>query len=140
MSRPCETGTCPFASCSALGTLTDFVTGRRLPDTPAERVRQETERFLVEKKGYAREDVEVGAGFEVDLGGEKVRATADLVLRAGRRRMVVIKCVQGVLSAGERLAVSYARLMDSYLIPFAVATNGDDTSVMDARTARVTGT
>ena len=39
-----------------LGKLTDFVTGRTIVDTIDERARQKIARFLVEQKGYSKED------------------------------------------------------------------------------------
>jgi hypothetical protein len=37
--------------------LSDFITGEKLADTHDERYRQKIARFLVQEKGYAREDV-----------------------------------------------------------------------------------
>jgi hypothetical protein len=139
MDDRCDSSKCNENTCGVMGTLTDFITGKKLPDTFAERIRQKTERFLVEKKNYAKEDIEVGTEFEIDLNDEKIKPKADLILRVGGKRVVVMKCVYGVLTAGERLVVSYGRLLDSYQIPFAVITNWEETNVLDTVTGKIIG-
>ncbi len=122
-----------------MGTLTDYITGKKLPDTLDERIRQKMERFLVEKKGFSQEDIEVGTEFEIQLRDGRIRPRADLVLKVGKRRVMVIKCRYGALTAGERLVLSYGRLMDSYQIPYAAITNWDETSLLDTLTGEVIG-
>jgi len=52
-------------------TLTDFVTGRLVPNIGAEENRQLLERYLVERKGYAREGIEVDVPIEMVIAGER---------------------------------------------------------------------
>lgn len=129
---PCEA--CKGGTCEVKGTLTDYVTGREFPDTDVERVRQRMEHFLVEEKGYSKEDLEVAVGFEVEVAGDTLKPRADLVVRVDEKRIMVIKCVFGAMEAGMRLVVSYGRLLDSYQIPYSVITNGEKTHVMDTVT------
>ncbi len=131
--------------CEVGGTLTDFVTGAKVADTIMERIRQRIERFLVESKNYSKGDIEVGKEFEtVSEGGsdgesEIIRSQADLIVRAGDKRVIVIKCTCGSLLAKERLVLSYTRLLDPYQIPFAVVTNGEDAEVLDAISGQTIG-
>lgn len=131
--------------CEIGGTLTDFVTGEKVADTIMERIRQRIERFLVENKNYSKGDIEVGKEFEtVSEGGsdgksEIIRSQADLIVRAGDKRVIVIKCTCGSLLAKERLVLSYTRLLDPYQIPFAVVTNGEDAEVLDAISGKTIG-
>ena len=39
--------------------ITDFVTGKDLPNIGAEENRQVIERFLIEQKGYLKEDLQI---------------------------------------------------------------------------------
>lgn len=122
---------CEVGKCDVEGTLIDFVTGEEVADTFVERIRQWTERFLVENKNYSKGDIEVGS--------ESVKLKADLIVRVGDKRVIIIKCIYGSLVAGERLVLSYARLFDSYQIPFAVITNGEDAEVLDTISGEVIG-
>jgi hypothetical protein len=126
-------------TCEVEDTLVDFVTGGSVPDTFAERIRQKTERFLVENKKYSKSDIEVGVEFEIVSGQEAFSPRADLIIRLGRKRVIIIKCIYGALTAGERLVISYARLLDSYQIPYAVVTNWEDTEVLDTISGKVIG-
>lgn len=135
MQEKCEG--CSSDSCDVK--ITDFITGEEVPDTLQEGVRQKTERFLVEAKNYSKGDIEVGTEFEVTSGGETFRPSADLIINLEGKRVIIIKCIYGSLTAGERLTLSYARLLDSYQIPFAVITNGVDTDVMDTVSGNVIG-
>jgi hypothetical protein len=78
----CEIDKCEEDVCEALRTLVDFVSGEKVADTPAERIRQRTERFLVEDKNYSKSDIEVGKEFEIVLDSETIKPKADLIVRA----------------------------------------------------------
>lgn len=125
--------------CEVGGTLIDFVTGEEVADTVVERIRQGAERFLVENKNYSKSDIEVGKEFEVVLDSGTIKPKADLIVRVGEKRVIIIKCIYGALMTGERLVVSYARLLDSYQIPFAVIMNGEDAEVLDTISGKVIG-
>lgn len=135
MAEKCES--CSDDSCELA--ITDFITGKKVPDTLQERVKQKTEQSLVEDKNYKKSDIEVGTEFEITSGGETFKPAADLIIGLEGKRIIIIKCVYGSLTAGQRLALSYARLFDSYQIPFAVITNGVDTDVLDTVSGNVIG-
>ena len=61
-------------------TLIDFITGRETPDIGAEENRQVVERFLVEQKDYAKEDIEVDVEITLSIHGEIYRSLLDLVV------------------------------------------------------------
>jgi hypothetical protein len=137
MAEKCES--CSDDSCEVERTLTDFVTGEKAPDTLAERVRQKTERFLVERKNFNKSDIEVGVEFEITSGGETYEPSADLIASIDGKRVILITCIYGSLTAVERLTVSYARLIESYQIPYAVVTNGAETDTIDTLSGKVIG-
>lgn len=137
MTEKCES--CSDDSCEVERTLTDFVTGEKVPDTLAERVRQKTERFLVENKNFNKSDIEVGVEFEITSGGETFEPSADLVVSLEGKRVILITCIYGSLTAVERLTISYARLLESYQIPYAVVTNGAETDIVDTVSGKVIG-
>ena len=121
------------------GTLVDFVTGCHVPDTDIEQVRQQVVRFLVQEKGYSKEDIEIGVAFEVKVAGKTLKPRVDIVVKVEGKRIMVIKCMYGAMEAGMRLVVSYGRLLDRYHIPYSVVTNGDKTHVFDTLTGEEIG-
>lgn len=111
--------------------LIDFVTGCTVPDTGAEANRQQVERFLVEDKGYAPEDIEVDAPITVNIEDETYTSSVDLVVSVHDRRYMAIKCAPGSLASREREILSAARLLDEHLIPVAISSDGSTALVWD---------
>ncbi|MGE0083661.1 MAG: type I restriction enzyme HsdR N-terminal domain-containing protein [Desulfococcaceae bacterium] len=112
-------------------TVTDFITGKEVPDTGSEANRQAVERLLVEEKGFGKTEINVDTPMEIRIAGEIYRSTADLVIRVNGRRFMLIKCAAGSLGSREREAVSAARLLDTYQIPFAAVSDGRTAVVLD---------
>jgi hypothetical protein len=117
-------------------TLIDFITGREIPNIGAEENRQAVERFLVEQQGYDRQDIEVDVPIEIRPAGESYRSAVDLVVRLGGRRVLAVKCAAGSLVSCEREILAAARLLDSYQIPLAAASDGRTALVLDTLTGR----
>ena len=121
--------------------ITDFVTGKDLPNIGAEENRQVIERFLIEQKGYLKEDVQIDADIEMKVAGEIYRSQLDLVISAdgGITRFMAIRCVAGSLGSREREIVAAARLLDTYQIPFSIVSNGKTAIVLDTVSGKKTG-
>jgi hypothetical protein len=118
-------------------TLTDFVTGQKIPNIGAEENRQRVERFLVETKGYTKDDIEVDADLKFTIGDEEVHSNVDLVVRVQGKRFMVLRCVPGSLVSRQRETLAAARLLDSYQIPFSVVTDGKDAQLLNTATGEV---
>ena len=74
-----------------LGETVDFITGQTIVDTHDERARQRIARFLVEEKGYSKDDIDVRRKIELTVDGNKGTSRVDFVIRiAGRAFAVVI--------------------------------------------------
>lgn len=122
------------------GTLTDYVTGRKIVDTDDERYRQKICRLLVEEKGYHKSDLVVGTKIETLFSGNFVVSTLDIVVKIKDRRLMVVRYGPGSLVTRERPALAAARVLDpEYIIPVTVVTNGEDSEVLDTVTGKVTG-
>ena len=121
--------------------ITDFVTGKDLPNIGAEVNRQAIERFLVEQKGYLKEDIQIDADIEMIVAGELYRSQLDLVVSVdgGKTRFMAIKCVAGSLGSREREIVAAARLLDNYQIPFSMVSDGKTAIVLDTVSGKKTG-
>jgi hypothetical protein len=121
--------------------ITDFVTGKDLPNIGAEVNRQAIERFLVEQKGYLKEDIQIDADIEMIVAGELYQSQLDLVVSVdgGRTRFMAIRCVAGSLGSWEREIVAAARLLDNYQIPFSMVSDGKTAIVLDTVSGKKTG-
>jgi len=117
--------------------LTDYVTGQEIPNIGAEENRQRVERFLVETKGYKKDDIEVDADLRFSIGDEEVHSNVDLVVRIQEKRFMVLRCVPGSLVSRQRETLAAARLLDVYQIPFSVVTDGEDAQLLETTTGSV---
>ena len=122
-------------------TITDFITGREVPNVGAEENRQAVEKFLVSEKGYLKEDIQVDVDLAITFAGEPYRSQVDLVVSpdSGRTRFMVIKCAAGSLGSREREIVAAARLLEKYQIPRAMVSDGRTAVVLDAVAGRKIG-
>ena len=121
--------------------ITDFVTGRKVPNVGAEENRQAVEKLLVAEKGYLKADIAVDVDIAITVAGEPYRSQVDLVVSAdgGQTRFMVIKCAAGSLGSREREIVAAARLLDKYQIPVGVVSDGKKAIVLDTVTGKKIG-
>ncbi len=119
--------------------ITDFITGRQVPNIGAEENRQALERFLVEQKGYLKTDIEVDVDLEMTIAGDPYRSQVDLVISAGGTRFMAVKCAAASLGSREREIIAAARLLDRHQIPVAVVSDGKTAIVLDAVAGKKTG-
>ena len=117
--------------------ITDFITGENVPNIGAEANRQAVEKILVEQRGFSKSDIEVGVDIDLVIAGAPYRSKIDLVVRAGQKRAMVIKCAAGSLGSREREVVSAARLLDTYQIPFALVSDGVTAILLDTIAGKV---
>ena len=121
--------------------ITDFVTGREIPNIGAEENRQAVAQYLVNEKGYSKDDIEVDVKIELTIAGEPYRSQVDIVVTVndGGMRIMVLKCAAGSLGSREREIVATARLLEDYQIPFAVVSDGKTAIVLDTVSGKKTG-
>jgi hypothetical protein len=121
--------------------ITDYLTGREIPNIGAEENRQVVERFLVKAKGYSKDDIAADVNIEIMVAGKPYRSQVDLVVTAGpaKKRIMVFKCAAGSLGSREREIVAAARLLDDYQIPLAVVSDGKTAIVLDTISGKKIG-
>ena len=121
--------------------ITDFVTGRAIPNIGAEENRQTVAQYLVNEKGYSKDDIEVDVNIEMTIAGEPYRSQVDLVVRINDDplRIMAIKCAAGSLGSREREILAAARLLLDYQIPFAVVSDGKSAIVLDTVSGKKIG-
>ena len=121
--------------------ITDYITGRKIPEVGSEGNRQLVEQILVRKRGYRKEDIEVDVELRFTIAGEEYRSVVDLVVCAGKTpdRFMLVKCVAGSLASRERETTAAARILDHYQIPLAVVSDGKNAVVLDTVSGRKIG-
>ncbi len=121
--------------------ITDFVTGREIPNIGAEANRQAVEKYLVNEKGYSKADLDVDVKLEMAIAGKPYRSQVDLVVRVDSSRppIMAVKCAAGSLGSREREIVAAASLLEEYPIPLAVVSDGNSAIVLDTASGKKTG-
>jgi len=120
--------------------ITDFITGRSIPDMGAEANRQAVERLLVETKGFAKQEIAVDVEMSFEVSGQPYQTWLDLVVSVADIRYMVIKCAAGSLGSREREVVAAARLLDENAqIPLSVVSDGKTAIVLDTVTGKTVG-
>ncbi len=120
-------------------TLTDYVTGREIPNAGPEGNRQLFEKVLVEQKGYAKQDIKVDQEITVFFKGEPYTAALDIVVFVKDTAFMAARCIAGSLGSYEREILAGARLVFDYQIPFSVSTDGKDALIRNTRTGELYG-
>lgn len=120
------------------GNCTDYITGETLVDTDDERYRQKLARFLVEKKGYEKADLEMRLKIETLFAGQFVTSTIDITASCNNQRFMIIRYGPGSLVTRERPAIAAARVLEpAHQIPLAVVTNGEDAELLETKTGKI---
>ena len=119
--------------------IEDYITGKKTPLIGAEENRQDVERFLVEEKGYAREEITVDRSLEISVRGETYRSQIDLLIHIGGRPLAAVKCAAGSLDSREREILAACRVAETPPIPLAVVSDGKSARVLDVVSGRRIG-
>jgi len=120
------------------GELQDFLTGRGLPDTDDERIRQGLARLLVEQLGYGKEELEPRLTINSCFNNNRVRTLIELTARIKGKRLFILRYGPGSLVTREKAAVAAARILDpEYRIPLAIVTNGRDAELIETARGKV---
>jgi len=113
--------------------ITDFISGKEIPNVGAEENRQRVAQFLVKAKGFSKEDIEVDVDIEMSVAGEIYRSQIDLVvsLDGGSTPFMAIKCAAASLGSREREILAASRLLCENQLPFSVVSDGKTAIVLD---------
>jgi hypothetical protein len=120
-----------------LGKRVDYLTGETIPDTHDERKRQFLAKFLVEKKGYDKEDIHPRRELLVKAGDKRAVIQIDFSIILAESVCMIVRYGPGSLITRYRPAIAASRTLTPYQIPIIVVTNGIEADVIDGRTGRV---
>jgi hypothetical protein len=120
-------------------TLNDCLTGADIPFSNKDNIRQKILRFLLESKGFLKEDIAVDREITFAMEGEQVSSEVDISVRLNGLTLMVWKCASGSVVSRERQIIAAARLLEKYVVPFAAVTNGQEIELLDTSTEKVIG-
>ncbi len=120
-------------------TLTDCLTGKEIPFSNRDNIRQKMLRFLLEEKGFLKEDIHLDRQIRYEIDGTEMVSLVDISIELCGRTMMVWKCASGSVVSRERQIIASSRLLEDYLVPLAVVTNGRDLELLDTATERLKG-
>jgi hypothetical protein len=113
--------------------ITDYITGKSIPDAGAEANRQAVERLLVEEKGFLPSDIFVDMPVKFKINGKEYFSFLDLVVFVEKKPFMVIKCAAGSLDSRQKEVVSAARILSpDFIVPYAAASDGKTAYLYDA--------
>ena len=120
-----------------LGDLDDFITGEPIKDTHDERYRQQLARLLVNRKGYLKSDIEPRKSLIVQAGDQRAGIKIDYLINLSGKVCMVIKYGPGSIVTRRRPLLAISRVLESYQIPIAVVTNGEDAEIVEGSSGKV---
>ena len=122
-----------------MGELEDYLTGQTLPDTHDERIIQKISRFLIEKKGYSKNEVITRKKISLKIGEKTGTVTVHFIIQINKISFAVIMYGPGSIVTRQRPTIAAARLIEDYMIPFSMITNGEEAILMDTMSGKVIG-
>jgi hypothetical protein len=120
-----------------LGELDDFITGEPIKDTHDERYRQKLARLLVNRKGYLKSDIVPRKSLIVQAGDQRAGIKIDYLINLSGKVCMVIKYGPGSIVTRRRPLLAISRVLESYQIPIAVVTNGEDAEIVEGSSGKV---
>jgi hypothetical protein len=119
--------------------IRDFITGKEIDNVGSEASRQLFEKFLVETKGFAKDEIIVDEPLIVQFKGEDYVSAIDLIVSCNDKPFMAVTCVAGSIGSYEREILAGARLVYEFMIPFAVSTDARDAVVLDTISGKTIG-
>lgn len=119
--------------------IRDFITGREIDNVGSEASRQIFEKFLVETKGFSKQEIRVDESLVVQFKGQDYVSAIDLIVFCKTKPFMAITCVAGSIGSYEREILSGARLVYEFQVPFAVSTDARNAVIMDTVSGKTIG-
>ncbi|WP_319467511.1 type I restriction enzyme HsdR N-terminal domain-containing protein [uncultured Pseudodesulfovibrio sp.] len=120
------------------GTLRDYLSGEEIDETTFEEFRQALVRLLVEEKGYPKEQIKAKVPLKYHVDGEEFERPLDYVVydEKGSPIFIIIFCA-GNVGTFERETVCAGRLVEGGPVPYALATDTMEASLLDVKSGEV---
>ena len=122
-----------------LGETIDYLTGETITLTHDEQARQAIVRYLVEEKGYRKNEIHPRLDLPVTVDGHTGHARIDFVIRINGTAYTIVIYGPGSLVSRQKPAIAAACLIEPYTVPVTIVSNGLDAHVLDTDTGKMTG-
>ena len=122
-----------------LGETTDYLTGETIALTHDEQARQKIVRYLVEEKGYQKNEITPRMELPVTVDGNTGHARIDFLIRINDRVYAIVIYGPGSLVSRQKPAIAAACLIEPYTVPVTIVSNGLDAHVLDTDTGKMIG-
>jgi hypothetical protein len=122
-----------------LGELTDYITGKIIPDTHDERYRQKIARILVEEKKFSREEILPDVLVTAFAGQKRAVIRIDFLIVIEGRPAMLIRYGPGSLVTRRRAAIAASRVVRQCQIPVVAVTNGETAEILSGTTGTLLG-
>ena len=121
--------------------IKDYITGVEIPNQGPEENRQLMEKFLIDFKGFKKEDIYIDHCFEIEIEDSLYKTKLDLVIKIQDKILAAVKVAAGSISSWEREIIAGARiLVKEYQIPFAIVTDSKEAYVFNTMSGKRLGT
>ncbi len=120
-----------------MGELTDFLTGKIIPDTHDERYLQKLSKHLVNNLGYSKADLIKDQKLNITTGGRNAVLIVNFVVKFQDKVWMILKFAPGSLVTRRLSNLALSRVIAPYQIPFVVTTNGEDAEIINGITGKV---
>lgn len=122
-----------------LGETTDYLTGETITLTHDEQARQHIVRYLVEEKGYQKNEIAGRIMLPVTVDGKTGNARIDFSIRLNGTTYAIVVYGPGSLVSRHKPAIAAACLIEDDTVPVTIVTNGIDAHVLDTNSGKMLG-
>jgi len=112
-----------------LGETTDFLSGETITLTHDEQARQGIARYLVEEKGFRKNEISSRITLPVSVDGKSGNSRIDFLIRINENAFAIVVYGPGSLISRQKPAIAAACLIEHCLVPVAIVSNGIDAHV-----------
>lgn len=90
---------------------------------------------LLKGKGYQEDEIEIDPQFTVSIPGRSENVSMDYIIKINGKRFIAVKCSMS-MDSRERHVVSFSRVVDSHMIPYAAITDGLRVHLLETATGK----
>jgi hypothetical protein len=87
--------------------------------------------FLLSRKGYSPEEMDLGKVFSINLPEGQFPVTADIIVTIEGRPFLYVKCAMSSIESWERHSFAFCRIAGPSQIPYALVTDGETARLLD---------
>jgi hypothetical protein len=95
-------------------------------------VKQKVFDILTQKKGFIPQEIEIDPVFRLTFSNCEAVVSIDFIVNVDSTSFMVIRSIPTAIESWERYAISFARVIKDYQIPYAIVTDGENARIFYA--------